>query len=119
MRGDRRSPAFWVQLIRQIRLAWRLLWDRRVPLLPKIVPLLTFLYIISPLDFVPDFILGFGQLDDLSLFLLSLYAFVALCPRDIVDRIRRNMDGDVIDGEAYTRPNDRTPPPPQLPKTGK
>jgi uncharacterized membrane protein YkvA (DUF1232 family) len=119
MRGNRRSPAFWLQLMRPLRVAWRLLLDRRVPFLPKLLPLLTFLYIISPLDFVPDVILGLGQLDDLSLFLFSVYAFIAICPRDIVEHIRRDLDGDVIDGEAYTHPNDPTPPAPRLPKSGK
>lgn len=119
MRGNRRSPSFWFQLIRPMRIAWRLFFDRRVSILPKILPLFTLAYIISPLDFVPDVILGLGQLDDLSLFLFSVYAFIAICPHDIVEEIRRDLDNNVIDGEAYPPSNDQTPQPPQLPKSRK
>jgi len=119
MRGNRRSPNFWLQLIRPMRIAWRLFFDRRVSILPKILPLFTLIYIISPLDLIPDVILGLGQLDDLSLFLFSVYAFIAICPREIVAEIRRDLDNDVIDGEAYTPPSDQTPRPPRLPKSGK
>ena len=43
-------------LITQARLALRLLREPRVPMVLKAVPLLAMLYVISPIDFVPDFI---------------------------------------------------------------
>jgi uncharacterized membrane protein YkvA (DUF1232 family) len=46
----------------------------------KAVPLLALLYVISPIDFVPDFIPGLGQLDDLGIILAALELFVRLCP---------------------------------------
>ncbi|HKZ82525.1 MAG TPA: DUF1232 domain-containing protein [Anaerolineae bacterium] len=116
MRNDRRSPSFWLALSRQMRLAWRLFWDRRVPFTYKLLPLATAAYILSPIDLLPDVILGMGQLDDLGLFLLGVQLFVMICPRGIVAAILEEMEGSVIDGKW--RRTDRNPPnPPQLPKS--
>jgi uncharacterized membrane protein YkvA (DUF1232 family) len=67
-------------LITQARLAFRLFREPRVPILLKAVPLLAFLYVLSPIDLVPDFIPGLGQLDDLGIMLAALELFVRLCP---------------------------------------
>ncbi len=116
MRGDRRSPSFWMAVVRQLRLAWRLFWDRRIPLGPKVLPLATLVYILSPIDFLPDVVVGLGQLDDLTLFLVGLQVFTLICPRAVVEAIREEMDGKVIDGE-WRASDDDQPAPPQLPKS--
>ena len=67
-------------LIAQARLAFRLFREPRVPMVLKAVPLLGLLYVISPVDFVPDFIPGLGQLDDLGIILAALELFVRLYP---------------------------------------
>ena len=67
-------------LLAQARLAFRLFREPRVPLVLKAVPLLALLYVISPIDFVPDFIPGLGQLDDLGIVLAALELFVRLSP---------------------------------------
>jgi uncharacterized membrane protein YkvA (DUF1232 family) len=82
--GQQRSVGFWSGLIRQFRLTWRLLWDPRVPSSTKLVPFLTLLYIISPIDFLPDWFLGLGQLDDLGVLLLGVRLFTQLSPEQIV-----------------------------------
>ena len=64
MRGDRRSPSFWLALTRQVRLAWRLFFDRRVPFTIKLLPLATIAYILSPIIIKPR------PLSRLSLFFL-------------------------------------------------
>jgi len=43
------------------------------------------LYVISPLDFVPDFLPVLGQLDDLGVVLLALEGFTRLCPTEAVE----------------------------------
>jgi uncharacterized membrane protein YkvA (DUF1232 family) len=84
MSGDQRRPAgFWTSLIRQLRLAWRLFWDPRIPVWTRFVPFIGLFYILSPIDFIPDPILGLGQLDDLGVLILSLRMFIALIPEDI------------------------------------
>ncbi len=117
MRGDRRTPSFWVAVIRQLRLAWRLFVDRRVPFGYKLLPLAVLGYILSPIDFIPDVIVGLGQLDDLGLFLLGAQVFTMIAPRAIVNAILGEIDGDVIDGEWRPADSDRPKSPPQLPKS--
>ena len=67
-------------LLAQAKLGFRLFREPRVPLVLKAVPLLALLYVISPIDFVPDFIPGLGQLDDLGIILAALEMFVRLSP---------------------------------------
>jgi uncharacterized membrane protein YkvA (DUF1232 family) len=91
--SDRRSPGFWMNLINSFRIAWRLLWDRQVPMSAKAVPILTVLYVLSPIDFLPDIFVGLGQLDDLALLLLGTQLFIAVSPKDIVARLRAEIEG--------------------------
>ncbi len=79
-------------LIHQLQLVWLLLKDSRVSMFVKSVIPLSFLYIVSPIDFVPDWFLGIGQLDDLSVVLLGLALFVKLCPPDLVDFYRKQLE---------------------------
>ena len=101
------------QLMDNARLAWRLMGDRRVSTLVKVgIPLLIALYFFSPLDFIPDFLLGLGQLDDLGVILLGLGLIVRFSPPTVVEEHRRALG--VSQGEP-TRPLDgeyRVIPPP-------
>lgn len=79
-----------------VRLYWRLLTDRRVSLLPKAVLLLGVAYFVVPLDLIPDFpLLGLNQLDDLAVIVLAARAFIALCPRSVVEEHVRLIDEGV------------------------
>jgi uncharacterized membrane protein YkvA (DUF1232 family) len=78
-------PALLRTLVSHMRLAVRLVREPRVSMIVKVVPMLTALYVISPLDLVPDVIPILGQLDDLGVVLLSLEGFVKLCPAGVVD----------------------------------
>lgn len=82
--GPQRVFRVIVHLPNFLRLFWRLLRDNRVPLWPKLLLVLVLAYIIAPVDFLPDFLVGFGQLDDLVVVFLGLQAFIRLCPREIV-----------------------------------
>ena len=48
----------------QLRLGWRLLRDERVSALKFALPALLALYLVSPVDVIPDILLGPGQMDD-------------------------------------------------------
>ena len=71
-------------MMRQVRLVWALFTDGRVSLLTKAVIPISLLYVISPIGFIPDVILGLGQLDDLGVLLLGMAMFVKLCPPELV-----------------------------------
>jgi uncharacterized membrane protein YkvA (DUF1232 family) len=66
------------------RLYWRLFRDRRVPILPKALLVMTLLYVVSPLDVIPEFIPVIGEIDDVVVVLSGLWLFVRLCPPEVV-----------------------------------
>ncbi len=109
-----RSGRRWGSIIEPMILSWKLFWDERVGLLPKSIPVVAAIYVISPVDFIPELALGpIGALDDVGVVLLALNVFVAMCPPDIVDEYRRQLgyiaetpieDGqDVVDGKVETK----------------
>jgi len=81
-------------LIRQVRLAWRLVLDSRVPLWVKTIVPASLVYLISPVDFVPDVIPGLGQLDDLAVIVIGVKLFIELCPPDIVREHMQKLLGE-------------------------
>jgi uncharacterized membrane protein YkvA (DUF1232 family) len=85
---------FLGEIINQVRLVWRLLTDRNVPIWAKVIPPLALLYLISPIDLLPDPVLGLGQLDDLAVILLGLKLFVEMCPSGVVQRHRDELIGN-------------------------
>ena len=81
-----RGPGWLRQWINNLRLAWRLVRDPQVPLWTKLLPLAALAYIVLPFDFIPDWLLGPGQVDDLGLFLLALRLLIDMAPPQIVQR---------------------------------
>jgi hypothetical protein len=75
----------------RLRLIWRLLLDRRVNPLLKLLPLGSLFYLFIP-DVLP------GPIDDAALISILSYIFVELCPKEVV---QEHMDAltNVIDGE--------------------
>ena len=75
----------------RLKLIWRLLLDRRVNPLLKLLPLGSVLYLAIP-DLLP------GPIDDAALLSLLTYVFVELCPQEVV---QEHMDEltNVIEGE--------------------
>jgi uncharacterized membrane protein YkvA (DUF1232 family) len=67
-----------------LKLVWRLLLDRRVPLFTKIIPLLALAYLVSPFDLIGDRIPILGQFDDLIVVGVLLSLFVAASPAAVV-----------------------------------
>jgi uncharacterized membrane protein YkvA (DUF1232 family) len=91
-------PGLLRMLLSQLRLAVRLLREPRVPFLTKTLPVLAAIYVISPLDFVPDVLPVLGQLDDLGILVVSLELFLKLCPAEITDFHRTA----IAQGHAYS-----------------
>jgi uncharacterized membrane protein YkvA (DUF1232 family) len=79
-------------LFKQLKLVWLLFRDNRVSLLAKLVLPLSLLYLVSPIDILPDVIVGLGQLDDLGVLLLAMTLFVRLCPPRLVDQYRNQLE---------------------------
>lgn len=83
-RAVRGIPAFG-------KLLFRLLGDGRVSLLDRALFGATLVYLFVPVDLVPDWIVGLGQLDDL---LLVLFTLDRLLYRTDPDVLLEHWDGD-------------------------
>jgi uncharacterized membrane protein YkvA (DUF1232 family) len=55
----------------------------RTPWYAKACGLVTLLYLLAPIDLIPDFIPVLGQLDDLALVPFGLWLTIRLIPRDV------------------------------------
>lgn len=71
------NPGVFGGISNRVKLILRLMVDRRVSVLLKLIPFASGLYLIFP-DLAP------GPVDDALLIWLSTYLFVELCPPDIV-----------------------------------
>jgi uncharacterized membrane protein YkvA (DUF1232 family) len=69
----------------KVRLAWRLLRDRRMPAAVKAVIPALVAYLLMPLDIIPDFIPVIGQLDDLLLIALAVGLVVRFTPVEVLE----------------------------------
>jgi uncharacterized membrane protein YkvA (DUF1232 family) len=72
------------QLPSFLRLLAGLMTDRRVSMLDRVLVLGAMAYIVSPLDFVPDFIPFLGQADDVFLLVAAVQRLVKRAGRDVV-----------------------------------
>ncbi len=80
-----REPAGNVDMLglwHRLVLSWRLLRDPRVATWIKgVVPVLAALYVLSPVDLIPDWFLGAGQFDDAGVLVIALVVATRLLPR--------------------------------------
>ena len=79
-----RTSAFLIHLPHFARVFYRLMTDKRVSLIAKLVPFLGILLLLTPPALELDFIPGIGELDWLLVGYISLKLFVWLCPPDVV-----------------------------------
>ena len=87
------DPSVIFEIWRSMQLVWRLMADPRVPFLPKLIVPLVAVYVLSPLDVVPDVLLVLGQLDDIALLFFGTKLFINACPPDVVMEHRRALGG--------------------------
>ncbi|MDQ6672789.1 MAG: DUF1232 domain-containing protein [Chloroflexota bacterium] len=70
-------------LWRSARLSWRLLRDSRTPLGSKLFLGGAILLIVSPINWIPNFIPVLGQMEDLALVALALNLFLKRVPPEL------------------------------------
>lgn len=77
---------FFTTFLHNVELAWRLFFDMRIPLLTKIIFIVVLsIYVLSPIDFVPDLLPVVGQVDDLVVLVFCLIQFIEACPLSVID----------------------------------
>lgn len=96
--GGKTSPGqklgLIANMIRDGQLAWRLLNDPRVAAVAKVmIPVLAVLYVLSPVDLIPDVIPVLGQMDDLAVLAIALRLFISMAPPAVVAEHRAQMSG--------------------------
>lgn len=121
------DPDLLTRLWRDIVLAARLTFDRRVSGKAKVIPLALLIYLLSPIDLVPDILLPLGIVDDITALLIGLQLFIRSAPPEVVreyregrrrppaerlrlhetDDPRRPRRGRIIDGEYTVHDDDR------------
>lgn len=93
MKLIRLLPFLFTRFRRELKMVWSVLTHPRAPATAKGVLLLAILYLISPADFVPDFVPVLGWLDDVGVLTLLVGLAYKLLPRDLYDSLRQRVDG--------------------------
>jgi uncharacterized membrane protein YkvA (DUF1232 family) len=98
----------------------RLIGDRRVSFLLKLLPIGAAIYVISPVDLIPGAVIPFiGALDDAVVLWLGTTLFMSLCPEAVVqehtnaldkvvtgtwrDTPKQEESGEIIDADPIVR----------------
>ncbi len=87
------------------RIITRLMLDKRVPLRAKLILPMALVYLISPIDFVPDIIPFAGWVDDIAAILLSAALFLGMSPSEVVWEHIRGPRPDSDTPGQKTRPD--------------
>ncbi|MGD9588369.1 MAG: YkvA family protein [Pyrinomonadaceae bacterium] len=90
-----RMRNFLMFLPNMVLLLGRLLKDARVPTAEKALFLAAIVYVISPLDFIPDFFPFIGQVDDIYVVALTLLRLVNRSDETVV-RQHWSGGGDIV-----------------------
>jgi uncharacterized membrane protein YkvA (DUF1232 family) len=118
-----KDSGFFQDLILRIKLIMRLVGDKRVNIFLKILPVGGLIYLVSPIDIIPDIALPVvGYLDDALVVWLCSTLFVALCPDEVVQEHMNALHkvvnatwrdapdpagtDEVIEGEPHEIPGD-------------
>jgi uncharacterized membrane protein YkvA (DUF1232 family) len=117
------NSGFFQDLILRFKLILRLIGDRRISFILKLLPIAAAIYVVSPVDLIPGAVLPvIGALDDAAVIWLGTTLFVSLCPDDIVqehthalnnvvpgtwrEASGQEADGDIITAESTEFPKE-------------
>jgi uncharacterized membrane protein YkvA (DUF1232 family) len=119
------NSGFFQDIILRLKLILRLMGDRRVNFMLKIIPVGALIYLVSPVDLIPAAVLPvIGALDDAAVLWLGATLFVALCPDDVVQEhmnalkkvvpgtwrdVPEEETGEIIDAEPTEIPENEQP----------
>jgi uncharacterized membrane protein YkvA (DUF1232 family) len=67
-------------LLRDGRLTWRLVRDPRTPLRAKLILGAVVLFVVSPINWIPNFVPVLGQIEDVALLSLGMELFLRSVP---------------------------------------
>ncbi len=104
-------PRLLPHILRFLRLVWRLIFDKRVSIFLRALVPLAVLYVLWPLDLIPDNIPILGRFDDLIILGLATLLLTKLAPRHVVDELQGVRPADdrpeekdpskIVDGSSH------------------
>ena len=101
-------------LVLRFKLIIRLMGDKRVNPLLKLLPVASLAYLFFPFDLI-SVVPGVSALDDVAIVSLGAYMFIEFCPPDVVQEhmqnLTSNMDAvashdEIVDAEAVDLDDD-------------
>jgi uncharacterized membrane protein YkvA (DUF1232 family) len=95
------KEGFFGELYNNLKLILRLIRDKRVSFLLKLLPIGALIYLVVPLDVFP-----INPIDDAMIMWLGGYLFIELCPPDVVKEHLRELRNPVSADPTV----DMTPP---------
>ncbi len=97
------GPRLLPRIIRYARLVWRLIWDKRVPIVLRALVPLAILYLVLPLPvLIPDKVPRLGYADDVIILSLAVLLLTKLAPQHVLDEYSGKPP-------ASDRPEDKDP----------
>ncbi len=82
--------------VSNLKLIFKLMGDKRVSPWLKLIPIGAVAYWISPVDLIMG-IPGLDAVDDAAVLWIGSTLFIELCPRDVVEEHKREIDSNVQD----------------------
>ncbi len=82
----------WTKFRKELLLAWAILRDARTPASAKLATIAAALYVISPVDFIPDLIPLLGWLDDGLVAMLLLKWAQRLLPTELLASLKARQE---------------------------
>jgi uncharacterized membrane protein YkvA (DUF1232 family) len=101
------------EFVDRLKLILKLMGDSRVSPWVKLIPIGAIAYLVSPIDIIMG-IPGVAALDDAAILWIGSNLFVELCPPEVVQEHKQNLEsnledssGDIVDADA-TDVNDKS-----------
>jgi uncharacterized membrane protein YkvA (DUF1232 family) len=93
----------WWKFKKEIMMVWAMLRNPAAPALSKLVVLLAAVYIISPIDLVPDVIPILGWIDDGVISMLLFKLAFKLLPKEMYESLKAQFEkkGGKVDDAAF------------------
>lgn len=87
-----KAGMLWWKLKKELMMAWAMLRNPKTPIVSKLVVLVAAIYMISPVDLIPDVIPIFGWLDDGLLSFLLLRLAFKLLPKELYNSLQAQFE---------------------------
>ena len=99
------------ELLNRGKLAWNLFRDPNVsPWLRFGLPIIGLIYLISPIDILPDVIPVLGQMDDVAVLMLLAQLLITLAPENVVNMYRQATQAAGVNPEPAPAEAETTTP---------